>query len=421
MTPRHRAVPPSPLASAAVLALAALSGCGGGADEGVERTVDASGTEIVTITRSPDDFDAIGTLAAEPDLQIASVTDNPVDIFGSIRGIRAFPDGQIVVADGQQSRLAFFAADGTPVSVLGARGEAPGQFRSLSRISMVNADSLWVWDQQAERVTVFERDGTVARLMRLVHPDPDRSYARTFVLADRSFLGVSDARIAPPPNQFETGHDFQRDTVQVVHHGDLGSVIGSVASFPGADNLRVWQSPQPNVTMSLVAPLPFRRAGHYTLVDELVVGGPNDRFELSWWNLDGDLARVTRFPANDRPITSEDVTALRNQWLSDAGDSEARIELVEIAFDEAPIPDVFPAFGQIVTSRDGYVWVREHDLVVEGSPRWWRFDAAGGATDGYVEFPADLEVHEIGADHVLGVWRDQTGLQHVRRYALTLY
>ena len=52
--------------------------------------------------------------------------------------------------------------------------------------------------------------------------------------------------------------------------------------------------------------------------------------------------------------------------------------------------------------------------------KWWAFDPDRGVPEGWLEVPADLEVHEIGEDHVLAVGRDFTGLPFVRRYLLDL-
>ena len=79
-----------------------------------------------------------------------------------------------------------------------------------------------------------------------------------------------------------------------------------------------------------------------------------------------------------------------------------------------------PAFQSVLVGQDGRVWVREHDLHADGAPKWWAFDPDRGVPEGWLEVPADLEVHEIGEDHVLAVWRDFTGLPFVRRYLLDL-
>jgi hypothetical protein len=41
-----------------------------------------------------------------------------------------------------------------------------------------------------------------------------------------------------------------------------------------------------------------------------------------------------------------------------------------------------------------------------------------GRMRGALELPADFTVSEIGADYVLGIWRDELDVQHVRLYRI---
>jgi hypothetical protein len=384
----------------------------------VEQDTDAQGVEVVTVTRSPGDYGAVAFVGDAPDLELSSMTGDPVDFFGAVRAVRRLPDGALLVADGQKGTIGIFSADGDPVSTMGGQGEVPGLFRTLSHVPLVNEDSIWVWDQQASRLTVFERDGAVARATRLSPPAGDITFQRAFVFSDRTLMGAADGRIANPPPRSDPGHILQRDSIHLVRYTQTGGLVGPLLSFLGPESLRVWQAPEPNVVMSLVAPLPFRRNASFAVLGDRIVGGANDRFEIRWWNADGQLERITRFTSYDEPIPPAAVAELRERWLEEAGSSPQRIELVELAFDEAPVPEVLPAFSAIMAGTDGRVWVREHDLHVEGSPRWWAFDPDRGIPIGWLELLPDLEVHEIGPDYVLGVYRDVTGLPSVRRYPL---
>jgi len=53
----------------------------------------------------------------------------------------------------------------------------------------------------------------------------------------------------------------------------------------------------------------------------------------------------------------------------------------------------------------------------EARNRWSVFDPTG-VWLGELSLPASLRVTDIGADYVLGVYRDEFGQESVRRYAL---
>jgi len=51
-------------------------------------------------------------------------------------------------------------------------------------------------------------------------------------------------------------------------------------------------------------------------------------------------------------------------------------------------------------------------------PTWTVF-ADDGHVLGTVDTPPGLEIYQIGNDYVLGVWRDETDVEHVRLYGLS--
>lgn len=53
----------------------------------------------------------------------------------------------------------------------------------------------------------------------------------------------------------------------------------------------------------------------------------------------------------------------------------------------------------------------------DDSQRWAVF-GADGAYLGTLDVPARFEVHEIGEDALLGVWRDDADVEHVRLYRI---
>jgi len=383
----------------------------------VESATDARGVEIVTVRGAADAWGPVGTVAAEPDLDIISPDpDDPWSFFGSVSAVRGFDDGSFVVSDGQSATLYFFDAEGTLVGEAGGQGDAPGRFRAISSIPHVSGDTLWVWDAPASRVTVYTQDGWMAGTTNIL---ATTRLTTAHVMPDRGFLGVSRARALT--GMLGAGDRLpQRDTVRFSRVEPNGTVTGQLLEMPGEEWLRIQYAAADDFVMSVTAQLPLGRNAAFAILPDGIVGGANDRFEISRWDLDGNLLRTSRFPDLDERLTVERIQELRDLWIEGAENQAERIEHIDMVFDPELAPDIRPAFRRLLQDMDGRVWVQENDPWNPEEPRWWLLDDETGVLLGHVQFPAEFEVHEIGPDYLLGVHRDFTELAHVRRYRLDL-
>lgn len=82
-------------------------------------------------------------------------------------------------------------------------------------------------------------------------------------------------------------------------------------------------------------------------------------------------------------------------------------------------PATLPSYADLLGDGGGRLWLREFLLPDEQArgERWTVFDADGRML-GTVATPAGLRVTEIGADYVLGVWKDEEDVEHVRLHRL---
>ncbi len=113
------------------------------------------------------------------------------EYFDVIRAIRANAAGDIYVMDASSQEIHVFDRDGTHLSVLGGRGEGPGEFFRALGMVFDPYGSLWVSDPANQRYTVFGADGRVETHDR---------YAR---------IGVG-----PWPARFTTNGDFYDVSVE---------------------------------------------------------------------------------------------------------------------------------------------------------------------------------------------------------------
>jgi hypothetical protein len=73
--------------------------------------------------------------------------------------------------------------------------------------------------------------------------------------------------------------------------------------------------------------------------------------------------------------------------------------------------------GNLLVDAEDNLWVREYSLPGELAFRWSVFDA-DGVFLGTLDVPEGLQLLDVGADRVLGSWRDDLGVEHVRMYEL---
>jgi hypothetical protein len=78
-----------------------------------------------------------------------------------------------------------------------------------------------------------------------------------------------------------------------------------------------------------------------------------------------------------------------------------------------PVADQFPAFGILLSGRDGRIWIRDFSRPgMTGVPRWTAFDAEG-RVQCQGAFPDVAQVYEIGADYLLALDPDEDDVPRV--------
>jgi hypothetical protein len=87
----------------------------------------------------------------------------------------------------------------------------------------------------------------------------------------------------------------------------------------------------------------------------------------------------------------------------------------------APFPDTLPAFTDLFFGRDSTLWV-QHAGLLEGlsgdATLDWTVIGADGSWLQEIRMPVGFRPTDAGKDWVLGIWRDERGLAHVRLYPL---
>jgi hypothetical protein len=128
---------------------------------------------------------------------------------------------------------------------------------------------------------------------------------------------------------------------------------------------------------------------------------------------DGTPERIVRRAVESVPVRGAYLDSLRRVQAAEHGPEAAR------ALDNVEVPERLPAFERLLVDDDAAnLWVQRTAWPGSVPAEWDVFDAEGQML-GTVQMPAGFRATQIGADFVLGVWRDEDGVEYVRMYRLS--
>jgi hypothetical protein len=348
------------------------------------------------------------------------VVDGPDEYtLSGVSGAVRLADGRIVVANRGTQQLRVYDARGVFLNQSGGAGDGPEEYRYLHGVFRLPDDTIVGWDDSRVRALFYTpnleyvgatqstRGGEAPRSggqrLRWIFPAAG-------VFADGSLLGpvIDPAPPAPPLNRM---HEQQLFAVRIDRDGEWLDTIGPIACCPA-----LWIDRGNGREVGIIG---FNRRAHFAVSGDrlYVVGG--SAFEVEERAANGDLQRLIRAAVPPRAVTADDRARLSEQLLAGASSDDVRRQQRE-RLDMAQYPDVMPAIGGLVIDRTGNIWLQRYRApgIDDDAPATWTVLDPDGAWLGDVDLPAGLDVTDIGTDYVLGVWRDDLGVQHVRLHPL---
>ncbi len=384
--------------------------CGGDSRSGSMPLVrDSAGIEIVETGSGARGETEAWRVPSEPALDIGVLEGPPEHQLFQVRDARRLRDGRIVVVNMGTSELRFFGAHGEYLASAGRRGSGPGEFEQVAWVRPYPGDSLLAYDFRTFRASVLDRDGKFGRSFR-VSPMGDG----TFVVALGAF--ADGTLLAKTMLAFSGGlQDGLQQRDEIVHtHDGSGNLLDSIGTFPGPQ-LFVQSVRSGENMMMFTATLPFGRRPQLALLREAICWGDGDRYEIACYDRHGTLQRLIRRDVPARRVTTADRDAYTRRQMENADDN--RLPAIRRRLAEVPFPETMPVYDAFLSDAGDNFWVREFDPEPE-MPRTWHVFDPGGRLLGAVTTPAGLGVTQVGEDFVLGVWRDEADVEHVRLYPL---
>lgn len=327
------------------------------------------------------------------------------EAFGEVEGVVRLSAGTVVVAAARAGELRFFSSDGEWLRSAGGRGPGPEEFQSIASIGRFRGDSVAVFDGQKPYLSVWAPDGTFGRTIPLSDVQSGRFLPRSFACSDRGTLAFVHSR-EPEPLDGEGPH---RPRVPISVVGPVGDVreLGTFA----ATERYFFRNPDGTGTDR---PRPLGKRTSVVVDDGRVFVGTGDAFEIEVFSVDGEHVGTIRDTVTRVELTGERLdTYIEYQLGFVEGD---RRDAMRRFLEELEYPDRAPAHLDLLAGEDGHLWVEEFHL--PGEPATWRVYRPGGGRVASVETPSRFTLMAAGVDYVLGVWRDELDVQHVRMYRI---
>jgi hypothetical protein len=387
----------SPTSIALSIALVTAAAC---ADGDAPRVTLRDSAGITIAENAPDALDraAAWRVDSQPMLSIGELEGDSVYQLYRVGGAARLADGRIAVLNSGTRELRFYDGSGKHLRSVGRKGAGPGEFQYPYPLLRLPHDTLALWDEGQQRITVLSPAGDYVRMTRVDQPMVNAEIVGVF--ADGS-IAMADFRLEVPNAGFAISNAvFTRYTRDGVFSDSLGVYpwyeIGQIAMNGG------------------------RGVGSRTFAPRTATALHGDRFwvgtavdpSIEVHDQRGKLTRLVRWNAGDRTVGPGDVEARLLARYPDPTPEQRR------NFASIPVMDRFPAYSSMRADVDGNLWVEEYRRPTATGPgRWLVFDP-DGALLARVELPPALEILEIGRDYLLGMHPGEDDLERVVLYSL---
>jgi hypothetical protein len=392
------------------LPLAACNGGEGGSSAGFA-VRDSAGIHIVENTAPQWKEGAGWTLSAEPTLDIGVVDGAKEYQLSQVRDALRLASGQIAVANAGSQEIRFFDGSGKYLRSVGGEGGGPGEFKDVSWIRALPGDTLVAYDGRQRRLSTFDPQGMFVGSTNLELKAEKGYLSPVGQFADGTlFVQLGQAY---GPGEVKSG--VVRDSVSYLRYSTAGALLNPVIRLRGSEAFV--ESDEKSLSVSSLI---FGRSSQYALAGTRVFAADNDAYEIGLYGMDGKLVELIRRRAEARPVTRADFDAMVQKRTESMGNSSFNSSLRQRFNDmmaKMPLPSTLPAFSNLETDLEGNLWVQEYPAPAAEGTEWTVFDPEGRML-GAVSMPDRFRPMRIGGDSVLGVWKDDLDVEHVRMYRL---
>jgi len=396
-------------------------------------------------------LDALPRLVAHPDRRVGDFDDPDIG-FSQIAGVDVDRDGNLFVGEGTVPEIRVYGPEGQLLRRIGRRGSGPGEFESPPRFGIFG-DTLWAVDSRTNRITLFDREGTLRSTGRtdgvIVLLPASYGYLLPWSMRpDGAFLGHFARIGSVPPGDAPTGVQ-PTDSIPVpfVLFDASGAVLDTIG-WAARPPPRMWRPPWEEDLQLEFVEVRGRRA--------MVPGPPTT---LPWWlfvtdgyvQVESPLARtrdegeiiVTRFGLSGEPVyervlhyrpvpySTADLDSIATRTAR--GQPSGGVQIMVPAGGTPQVPDDWPEVARALRgamrfpevqlpivqawlAQDESVWLRR-TTADEPEVGWILLDP-DGTPRGELELPSNLRVVWHRGEVFWAVEPDDYGVPWLVRFTI---
>ena len=353
-------------------------------------------------------------VAERPAVDTGTAEGAPEYELSTIRGILRLNDGTIVVAN-QQTELRYYDRNGTYIRTAGRRGEGPGEFFQIQGLTLLRDGNIGV-DDFRHGIQVYSPEGKFIRR----YPMPNADGFPPLVVFDDGTMILGDW---PQGRRGATAIHTDSMELRRFPPGGPEQIVGR---FPAVRFAPTSLQRSQHMQFSPVL-MQFARGQSWYL-------GFPEKWEVMQLTATGKPVRLIRRAWQPIEITAADRQAYRTTMVNQVGEGGGTVSPRMRAQREALYADdmfakTLPAYGGLYVDAIGNLWtmepLRPRDMPTvarfndtNDKPRTWSVFEPSGKWLGQVQTPGNFLVFDIGADYIIGLWRDEFDVEHVRLYTL---
>lgn len=326
-----------------------------------------------------------------------------------VDGLGIASDGRIYVLDAHAKGVVVFGSDLTYERTIGRSGRGPGEFRSVTVVQVLPGDSVFVFDADLQRATLFApgaEDPEYARpVWGATATDAGALKPASTVYRLHGHAGLLGVyRLAYMASGSDVG-ERRYDVVRHLYEDDGGQRADSLFGASSSEMLVV-RVGAPDGGVVHVRAHPFGRRPYWQLMgDDRFVHAHSQEVGALVVNLDGRVVSAFSYAAPPVPVERAEL---------DAAMDGMEPEMARMLRQGAPYS--WPPVAALATDDMGRIW-----LAIRGqdrSVREWAAFEEDGTHVASVMFPARFRLLAVRDGRLAGVHRDDYDVPQIRTYRL---
>lgn len=329
--------------------------------------------------------------------------DDETDPLSSVFGGLLMDSGRVVVADRGAHRVLVVNAEGRTERIVGGEeGEGPMEFTTIARVARWPGDSVFVYDSQLNRYTVFsvatgEGRSTMLRGTEVVP-------GSALPAGDGELWLLGGLRIVPG----DFGPGRQRIPIELFRYVDSDS-IPKVAEMAGPE--LVFGQGGVGFTMP---PVPVAAGTSLSASDDRLFVSDGERPVVTVMDRNGATVGEIEVAGMDIQVTDDLRDMITDSLYANVARSEERMRS---RLEKAPIPAQINGFGPVNLAADGTLWLPGRGVPgIEMRP-WVNLTLDGRRLRRF-DLPRSVGVLDASADRLLLRRWDALGVERVEVHAI---